>query len=182
MIKLSDAVAQSTRFVTVGTAVGTAVMTVIFGVLHVLTDSVPFGAGVIVSAILGWAVSSGNFLLMAIAAEKAAADDDYDNAKRRMTVSYRYRTLMQLAFIVVAIVVPFLNWPAAVIPLLLPSFIIKGKGILESRRPSTRTTSDPEGWDQWDKEEKPALSESDFSESGGNPAEESLDVSHKEDD
>lgn len=156
MIKLSDAVAESTRFVAVGTAAGTVVMVAAFGILHLCTDAVPFGAGVVVSAVLGWAVAAGNFLLMAIAAEKAASDDNYDNAKRRMTVSYRYRTLMQLAFIVIAILVPFLNWPAAVIPLLLPSFVIKGKGILDSRKPTTRTSSDPEGWDRWDEQEDDA--------------------------
>lgn len=155
-MRLSEAVGEATRFVAVGTAAGTAVEIAVFLILHLFIPEVPFGIGVVVSAVLGWAVAAGNFLLMAIAAEKSANDDNYDNAKRRMTVSYRYRTFMQLAFIVIAIVVPFLNWAAAVIPLLIPSLVIKGKGILESRRPSTRT----EGIDWEDEEEEGAAAES----------------------
>lgn len=149
MIKLSEAVREAARFVVLSTAAGTAVEIAAFLILHLVVPEVPFGAGVVVSAVLGWAVASGNFLLMAIAAEKSANDDNYDNAKKRMTVSYRYRTFLQLAFVVIAILVPFLNWAAALIPLLLPSLSIKARGILESRKPSTRT----EGIDWEDGEE-----------------------------
>lgn len=149
MIKLSEAVREAARFVVLSTAAGTAVEIAAFLILHLVVPEVPFGAGVVVSAVLGWAVASGNFLLMAIAAEKSANDDNYDNAKKRMTVSYRYRTFLQLAFVVIAILVPSLNWAAALIPLLLPSLSIKARGILESRKPSTRT----EGIDWEDGEE-----------------------------
>lgn len=151
MVKLSEAVREATRFVVLSTAAGTAAEIAVFLVLHFVIPEVPFGADVILSAVLGWLVASGNFFLMAIAAEKSANDDNYDNAKKRMSVSYRYRTFLQLAFIVVAILVPFLNWVAALIPLLIPSLAIKAKGIFESRRPSTRT----EGID-WEDEEEPA--------------------------
>ena len=149
MVKLSEAVREATRFVVLSTAAGTAAEIAVFLVLHLVIPEVPFGAGVVLGAVLGWLVASGNFFLMAIAAEKSANDDNYDNAKQRMAVSYRYRTFLQLAFVVVAILVPSLNWPAAVIPLFLPSLSIKAKGILESRKPSTRT----EGIDWEDGEE-----------------------------
>lgn len=153
MVKLSKAVEDSTRFVTVGTAIATAVMLVVFFILHLATDVVPFNIEVIVSAILGWAVASLNFFLMAISAEKAASDDNYDNARRRMTVSYRYRTLMQLAFVVIVILVPFLNWVAGIIPLFLPSILIKGKGILDGRKTNSSDSSEKEEIDSTEKEE-----------------------------
>lgn len=133
-LKMSEAVQESTGFVAKGTAACTAVMLLCFGILHAITKSVPFDAGVVLGAVLGFAVAAGNFWLMAVLAEKAAADDNYDNARRKMTLSYRYRTLGQIAFMILALVVPAINPVAAIIPLLVPGFLIRGKGVASYRR------------------------------------------------
>lgn len=133
-MKLSGAVKESASFVAVGTAIGTAVMLAAFLVLHMLTSSVPFGFGVIAGAVLGCLVAVGNFFIMALIAEKAAADDNFDDAKRKMTLSYRYRTLGQIVFIILAIVIPQINAAAAVIPLVIPGALIRGKGVWDYKR------------------------------------------------
>ena len=127
-MKLSAAVQESTKFVAKGIAAVSAVMLLVFLLLHLVIPQVPFDAGVVISGVLGCAVAAGNFFLMALVAEKAAADDNYDNAKRRMTLSYRYRTLGQLLFVVLVIVIPGLNFVAGILPLLIPGALIRGKG------------------------------------------------------
>lgn len=133
-IKMSEAVQESTGFVAKGTAVCTGIMLLCFGGLHAFTKSVPFDASVVLGAVLGFAVAAGNFLLMAIEAEKAAADDNYDNAKRKMTLSYRYRTLGQILFMILAFVVPVINPVAAIVPLLVPGLLIRGRGVVSYHR------------------------------------------------
>ncbi len=133
-MKLSGAVKEATEFVAVGTAAATAVMVVLFGLLHIVEASVPFGTGVILGGILGCLVSVGNFFIMALVAEQASSEENYDNARRKMTLSYRYRTMGQILFIILAIVLPVINPVAAIIPLLIPSFLIRGKGILDYKR------------------------------------------------
>ncbi len=133
-IKMSEAVQESTGFVAKGTAVCTGIMLLCFGGLHAVTKSVPFDAGVVLGAVLGFAVAAGNFLLMAVGAEKAAADDNYDNAKRKMTLSYRYRTFGQILFMILALVVPVINPVAAIVPLLVPGILIRGRGVVSYRR------------------------------------------------
>lgn len=134
MAKLSGAVQESTRFVAKGTAAGTAAVILVFGVLHLLIPAVPFGIGVIISAVLGCLVATGNFLLMAVVAEKAASEENYDNAKHRMTLSYRYRTLGQVLFIILVIVIPGLQFMAGILPLLIPGMLIRGKGVVDYKK------------------------------------------------
>ncbi len=133
-LKMSEAVQESTGFVAKGTAVCTGAMLLCFAGLHAVTKSVPFDAGVVLGAVLGFVVAAGNFWLMAIQAEKAASDDNYDNAKRKMTLSYRYRTLGQILFMILALVVPAINPVAAIVPLLVPGLLIRGKGVISYRR------------------------------------------------
>lgn len=133
-MKLSGAVQESTSFVAKGTSAATVVLVLIFLILHLLTPKVPFGIGVILSAALGCLVATGNFLLMAVVAEKAAGDDNYDNAKRKMTLSYRYRTLGQLIFVILVIVVPGLNFVTGILPLLVPGALIRGKGVADYKK------------------------------------------------
>ena len=133
-MKMSKAVRESTGFVAKGVAVSTVVLLVVFFILHLFVPGVPFGWKVVLGGVLGYVVAVGNFLIMAIVAEKAAADDNFDNAKRQMAVSYRYRTLAQIVFIVLALVLPFINAVAAIIPLLIPGFLIRGKGVWDYRK------------------------------------------------
>ncbi|MBO4509765.1 MAG: ATP synthase subunit I [Lachnospiraceae bacterium] len=80
--------------------------------------------------ICGGGVAFLNFLLMGLTVQKVAADDNKERARSRMKMSYTYRYLMQIAWIVIAILVPCFNYIAAIIPLLFPSFGIKIASII----------------------------------------------------
>ena len=125
-----DDVAKETRFVALGTLAGTVVMLAGFFILHMLRpDQVPFGAPEIVSGLLGFAVATGNFYLMGRTVRRVVNCEREDDARRIMTLSYRNRLLLQLAWAVISMAVPFFNPAAGIIPLLIPSFLIKARGI-----------------------------------------------------
>ena len=82
---------------------------------------------------------SSRFFLMGLAVQKVAGSTNEDFARRAMTVSYRYRTLMQLLWCVLAFALPVFNAAAGIIPLFIPSVLIKARGILlkgKGRKPS----------------------------------------------
>lgn len=129
-MKVQDAVKKETGFVGAGTAAASIVMLSIFAVLHrFIPESVPFGLREIVSAVIGCAVATGNFFMMGMTVQKVVNEQSDDNARNMMKVSYRNRTLMQLVWVVIALVVPALNAAAGIIPLFIPSFLIKARGI-----------------------------------------------------
>lgn len=114
----------------IGTGVLTALMAVVFYVLHRLTpESVPFDYKVILSALIGWLVAVANFFLMAVAVQRVTGVDSEDRARQMFTMSFRYRMMLQLVWAILALTVPVLNGAAGIIPLLFPSLIIKAMGI-----------------------------------------------------
>jgi hypothetical protein len=106
-------------------------MVIVFFVLHrVFPERVPMDLPVIIGAVGGCAVAIGNFFLMAVTVQKVAGIENYDQAYRSMQVSYRYRTFLQLIWCVLTMVLGFINPVAGMLPLLWPSLLIKGRGIL----------------------------------------------------
>ena len=138
-MKLQDAVKKETAFVAVGTAAGTAVMILAFYVLNrVMPESVPFGSGVILGGICGCAVAVLNFFLMAVTVQKVANTEDQDIAYRTMKLSYRNRMLLQLLWVIIAIAVPVFQFAAGILPLMIPSLVIKAKGVLMNTGGNTK--------------------------------------------
>lgn len=130
-MKLQKAVKDETVFVALGSVILSAVMVIVFFVLHrVFPDRVPMDLPVVIGAVGGWAVAVGNFFLMALTVQKVAGIENYDQAYRSMQVSYRYRTFLQLIWCVLTMVLKFINPVAGMLPLLWPSLLIKGRGIL----------------------------------------------------
>ena len=130
-MKLQKAVTDETMFVMTGTLILSAVMVIAFFALNkVFPEQVPMGVPVIIGAVGGCAVAVGNFFLMALTVQKVAGTENYDQAYRSMQVSYRYRTFMQLIWCVLSMVLKFINPVAGMLPLLWPSLLIKGRGIL----------------------------------------------------
>lgn len=127
---LQPAVKKETTRILIGTGVLTALMAVVFYVLHRLTpESVPFDYKVILSALIGWLVAVANFFLMAVAVQRVTGVDSEDRARQMFTMSFRYRMMLQLVWAILALTVPVLNGAAGIIPLLFPSLIIKAMGI-----------------------------------------------------
>ena len=77
-------------------------------------------------------IAVGYFFWMAITVQKVASIEDEVRAKRTMGVSYRYRTMLQFLWVILAIVVPVFNLVAGIVPLFIPSFTIKLRGILSA--------------------------------------------------
>ena len=100
-MKLQKAVKDETVFVALGSVILSAVMVIVFFVLH-----------------------------RAFPVQKVAGIENYDQAYRSMQVSYRYRTFLQLIWCVLTMVLKFINPVAGMLPLLWPSLLIKGRGIL----------------------------------------------------
>ena len=132
-MKLQDAVKKETGIIAVGTAIGILVMYVVFFVLHmVLPNWAPFDIQVILGGIGGFIVAVGNFFWMAISVQKVAGITDEERARKTMSVSYRYRTMLQFLWVIIAIVAPIFNMATGIIPLFIPSLIIKLRGILSA--------------------------------------------------
>ncbi|MBQ1403678.1 MAG: ATP synthase subunit I [Lachnospiraceae bacterium] len=130
-MKLQKAVKDETVFVALGSVILSVVMVIVFFVLHrVFPDRVPMDLPVVIGAVGGCAVAVGNFFLMALTVQKVAGIENYDQAYRSMQVSYRYRTFLQLIWCVLTMVLKFINPVAGMLPLLWPSLLIKGRGIL----------------------------------------------------
>ena len=122
-------------------------------------DSIPFDYRVIISAVIGCAAAAANFFLMAVTVQKIAElgaskgasrvvetertedgetvkDSEVivdpavsDKSRQLMKASYRNRTLMQLVWAVLAFALPVFNGAAGLIPLFIPSILIKLRGI-----------------------------------------------------
>ena len=136
-MKLQKAVKDETTFVALGSLILSILMVIVFFCLHkVFPDKVPMGASVIIGAVGGCAVAVGNFFLMALTVQKVAGITNYDQAYRSMQVSYRYRTFLQLIWCVLTMVLGFINPVAGMLPLLWPSLLIKGRGILSGIKPN----------------------------------------------
>ena len=130
-LKLQKAVKDETVFVALGSIILSVIMVIVFFVLHrVFPEKVPMDLPVIIGAVGGCAVAIGNFFLMAVTVQKVAGIENYDQAYRSMQVSYRYRTFLQLIWCVLTMVLGFINPVAGMLPLLWPSLLIKGRGIL----------------------------------------------------
>ncbi len=132
-MKLQSAVKKETGIVAAWTAAGILIMIVAFFVLHmVMPDWAPFDIKVILGAIGGFAVAVGNFFWMAVTVQKVASITDDAKARSTMGVSYRYRTLLQFLWIILAIVIPVINPVSGILPLFIPSLMIKLRGILSA--------------------------------------------------
>ena len=117
MRSVSPAVKQETMRIASGTAIGVVLMWVVFFFLHqVNPEKIPFDYTVFLAGIGGFIFAAGNFFLMGLTVQKVAAETDEGQ---------RQRTLLMLAWGVVALAAPCFNGAAGIIPLLFPSMVIK---------------------------------------------------------
>ncbi|MCR5671964.1 MAG: ATP synthase subunit I [Butyrivibrio sp.] len=132
-MKIQPAVKTETGKIALGTGVGVLIMYLVFFVLHMVVPGwAPFDYKVILGGIGGFIVAVGNFFWMAITVQKVAATEDEQKARSTMGVSYRYRTLLQLLWVILAIVVPVFNLVTGIVPLFIPSLFIKLRGIFSA--------------------------------------------------
>ena len=132
-MKLQKAVKKETGIIAASVAVGVLVMYLVFFCLHmVVPDWAPFDIKVIIGGIGGYLIAVGNFFWMAVSVQKVASIEDEDRARKTMGVSYRYRTMIQFLWVILSIVLPFINPVAGIAPLFVPSIVIKLRGIISA--------------------------------------------------
>jgi hypothetical protein len=130
-MKLQSAVKKETVAVATGTGIGCLALIALFLIFYLIfpESSVKFDYRVVLGALVGGAVAVANFFLMAVTVQNVVNVTNRDDALRMMRVSYRNRMLMRGIWIIVAIVAPCFNYAAGIIPLFIPGFVIKLRGI-----------------------------------------------------
>ena len=128
---VQPAVKKETKNVAVSTGIGIVLMWILFAVLHVaFPEKVPFDYTVFLGGIGGGIIAVLNFFLMGLTVQKVAATKDDADAKMKMKASYSRRMLMQVLWIIIAIVAPCFWFAAGILPLLFPDMGIKTRGIV----------------------------------------------------
>ena len=139
-MKLQPAVKTETGKIALATGVGVLIVYAVFFVLHMVIPenwtsfnyNVPFDYKVILGGIGGFLVAVGNFFGMAVTVQKVASMEDEKEARAAMAASYRNRNLLQILWIILAIVVPIFNPVSGIVPLFIPTIYIKLRGIISA--------------------------------------------------
>lgn len=130
--EMQPAVKQETKRVAVMTLAGVVLMWVVYAVLHIyMPEKVPLDYTVFLGGLGGAAVAIGNFLWMGLTVQKVVSIVDEDAAKMKVKASYSQRTLLQILWVIIAIVAPCFHFVAGILPLLFPGMGIKIMGILK---------------------------------------------------
>lgn len=129
---IQPAIKAETKKVAISTLVGVVLMYIAFFALHAaMPEKVPFDYTVILGGIGGGIIAALNFFLMGLTIQKVVSDTDEDRAKMRMKSSYSQRMMMQMLWVIVAIVAPCFQFVAGIVPLLFPGIGIKILGIMK---------------------------------------------------
>lgn len=131
---VQPAVKKETKRVVGMTGIGLILMWILFAVLHfAMPDKVPLDYTVFLGGIGGGAVAVLNFFLMGLAVQKAASASDEGTARMKLKASYSQRFLMQILWVILAIVAPCFHFVAGIAPLLFPGTGIKLMGIFHNK-------------------------------------------------
>ena len=131
---VQPAVKKETKRIIKITIVGLILMWILFEVLHfAMPDKVPLDYTVFLGGIGGGAVAVLNFFLMGLAVQKAASASDEGTARMKLKASYSQRFLMQILWVILAIVAPCFHFVAGIAPLLFPGTGIKIMGIFHNK-------------------------------------------------
>lgn len=132
---VQPAVKKETKRVVGMTGIGLILMWILFAVLHfAMPDKVPLDYTVFLGGIGGGAVAVLNFFLMGLAVQKAASASDEGTARMKLKASYSQRFLMQILWVILAIVAPCFHFVAGIAPLLFPGTGIKIMGIFHNKK------------------------------------------------
>lgn len=131
---VQPAVKKETKRIIKITIVGLILMWILFAVLHfAMPDKVSLDYTVFLGGIGGGAVAVLNFFLMGLAVQKAASASDEGTARMKLKASYSQRFLMQILWVILAIVAPCFHFVAGIAPLLFPGTGIKLMGIFHNK-------------------------------------------------
>lgn len=124
-------VKKETIRITVATVSGSLLMLLLFFLLPpLLSIPIRFESNVVLSGMFGAAASCLNFFFLGLTVQKAASAKTDKDAYRVMKSSYRLRTSSQLLWAILALVLPFFNGAAGILPLFIPGICIKAGHML----------------------------------------------------
>ena len=134
-MRVQETVKKETVQIAVQSSIATIVMWICIFVLHrFLPEKVAFDYRVILSGLLGTAVAVTNFFLMGVTVQSVLNVENQEEAYQKMRLSYRNRTMMQLVWIILPVVLPCFQPVAGILPLLFPGAFLRIKGILDYRK------------------------------------------------
>ena len=134
LANIQPAVKKETKRVIVITLLGLFLMWILFAALHfIMPDKVPLDYTVFLGGIAGGCVAVLNFFLMGLAVQKAAAAEDEGTARMKIKASYSQRFMMQVFWVIIAIIAPCFHFVAGIAPLLFPGTGIKIVGIFHNK-------------------------------------------------
>lgn len=138
-MKVQEATKRETFHIAVGTALFALVMNLVFACLKKWELSVLWGT------LLGGGWAVGNFFLLGLTVQRMVADPDEKRGKMMLQLSYSLRMLFTIGVVVLAIKLPGVNWPAAVIALFFPRLTIFAMQLLGMYKPDEKTDTEEGG-------------------------------------
>lgn len=133
-MRVQQATRRETGHIALGVLAFSAVMELVFLALR------RWDLGVLWGNLLGGGFAVFNFFLLGMTVQKIAVETDEKRAKLKLQGSYSLRMLLTLGVIVLAIKLPFVTWPAAVIPLLFPRLTIFAMQLMGMYKPTPLET------------------------------------------
>ena len=138
-MRVQETVKKETAQIAVQSGIATVLMWICIFVLHQFyPEKLSFDYRVILSGLLGTVVAVMNFLLMGITVQSVLSVENQEEAYQRMRLSYRRRTMLQLGWIILAIVAPCFQAVPGIIPLLFPGAFLRIRGVLDWKK-NTKT-------------------------------------------
>ena len=133
--KVQPAVKEETKRLAISTLAGVVLMILSFFVLHIfMPEKVPFDYTVFLGGIAGGCIAVFNFFWMGLTVQEVVTLKNEDSARARMKASYTHRMLMQMLWVVIAIITPVFQTAAGILPLFFPGIWFKILGIMQTRK------------------------------------------------
>ncbi len=127
---LSRETLKSIAIISIGSLLLTAIMLIIFAI------SKNFNSKVILGGIAGTFYSILNFILLAITVEKMLSKEEKAKANLTAELSYVARFFLTAVFVIWSIKAEYINYLAAIIPIIFPQLIIRIYGFTSIRKRS----------------------------------------------
>lgn len=140
-MKIQAATKRETLHIAAGVLGFSAVMNLVFALLHRWDLSVLWGT------FLGGGFAIINFLALGLTVQKVAADPNEKRGKLTMQLSYTLRMLFTIFIVALAVKLPRISWPAAVIPLFFPRLTILVMQLLGMYKPTQNAENEKGGDD-----------------------------------
>lgn len=141
-MRVQEATRRETGHIALGALAFSAVMELVFLAIG------RWEPGVLWGNLLGGGFAVCNFFFLGMTVQAIAGETDEKRAKLKLQGSYSLRMLLTLGVIVLAVKLPFITWPAAVIPLLFPRLTILAMQLMGMYKPEKKTAEARKGDDE----------------------------------